>query len=470
VRVLLVATNRERSPYPVAPLGALCVVAAGRAAGHEIDFLDLGLEASPHKTLSKALHKDHYQAVAFGIRNLDNCWAFAPRLYFDEVRLLAETVRASFKGALILGGTGFSVAPQGWMQRLQADCGVVGEGERAFVEVLDRLQAGRPVDGIAGVITTHKNGSTVGELSSPVIAQLSELPCPAHELCAYPRYLRRGGFVGVQTKRGCPLGCVYCIYPQLEGRRYRLRPPEAIVEEVEKVAARLKRGHFFFVDSVFNDPKGHALAVCAALARRRLKISWTAFCNPLGFDAEMARAMAHAGCSGVEFGLDVATPKMLEALGKPFGQEEIRIALKAAHDAGLPFVNYMLFGGPGETWADIQETQTFLNECAPACAVFASYGIRVYEGTQLAKLAAQDGTLKPGQDLFEPAYYLSPALAERTEERLDRISRQRPEWTSPRDWRRPMMLWAQKVMVLLDVRPQWKYIQGYGLHMRRWLK
>ena len=176
MRVLLVATNRERSPYPVAPLGALCVVAAGRAAGHEIDFLDLGLEASPHKTLSKALHKDHYQAVAFGIRNLDNCWAFAPRLYFDEVRLLAETVRASFKGALILGGTGFSVAPQGWMQRLEADCGVVGEGERAFVEVLDRLQAGRPVDGIAGVITTHKNGSTVGELSSPVIAQLSELP------------------------------------------------------------------------------------------------------------------------------------------------------------------------------------------------------------------------------------------------------------------------------------------------------
>jgi hypothetical protein len=104
----------------------------------------LGLEASPHKTLSKALHKDHYQAVAFGIRNLDNCWAFAPRLYFDEVRLLAETVRASFKGALILGGTGFSVAPQGWMQRLQADCGVVGEGERAFVAPWMGLRGSSP--------------------------------------------------------------------------------------------------------------------------------------------------------------------------------------------------------------------------------------------------------------------------------------------------------------------------------------
>ncbi len=46
--------------------------------------------------------------------------------------------------------------------------------------------------------------------------------------------------------------------------------------------------------------------------------------------------------------------------------------------------------------------------------------------------AAQEGGLTPDQDLFEPAYYLSPALAERTEEKLDRIARRRPEWTSPR--------------------------------------
>jgi radical SAM superfamily enzyme YgiQ (UPF0313 family) len=470
MKVLLVATNRERSPYPVAPLGALCVVAAGRAAGHEVDFLDLGLENSPHDMLRKALRKDKYQAVAFGIRNLDNCWAFAPRLYFDEVSGFAKTVRSCFEGPLILGGTGFSVAPRGWMRRLQPTCGVMGEGERVFPEVLSRLEAGRSLEGIEGVLTPTEKAGSDGEASAPVIAQLSELPLPAHDLCGYSRYLRRGGFVGVQTKRGCPLGCVYCIYPQLEGKRYRLRPPEAIVEEIAKVAARLNGGHFFFVDSVFNDPRGHALAVCAALERKRLPVRWTAFCNPLGFDADMARAMAHAGCSGVEFGLDVATPKMLEALGKPFGQEEIRIALKAAHDAGLPFVNYMLFGGPGETWADVQETQTFLNDCAPASAVFASYGIRVYEGTDIAHTAAKEGVLKPGQDLFEPAYYISPEIAERTEERLDRISRQRSEWTSPRDWRRPMMLWAQKVMVLFNVRPQWKYIQGYGAHMRRWLK
>jgi radical SAM superfamily enzyme YgiQ (UPF0313 family) len=470
MKVLLVATNRERSPYPVAPLGALYVAAAARAAGHEIDFLDLGLSTSPHVALQKALEKDQYQAVAFGIRNLDNCWAFAPRLYFDEVRELAETVKRCFKGPLILGGTGFSVAPHGWMQRLDAACGVIGEGEGAFPEVLKRLEAGQSLEGVDGVITSARNGKPVEELSAPVIEKLSDLPLPAHDLCGYARYLDRGGFVGVQTKRGCPLGCVYCIYPKLEGKRYRLRPPEAIVEEVEKVVVGSKLRHFFFVDSVFNDPRKHALAVCKALARRRLPIQWSAFCNPLGFDAEVARAMAEAGCTGVEFGLDVATPKMLESLGKPFSQDEIKIALQAAKDAALPFVLYMLFGGPGETWADVQDTQSFLNTCAPSNAVFASFGIRVYEGTPLAATARQEGLLAEGQDLFRPAYYLSPAMIEQTIENLDRISRQRAEWTSPADWRRPMMLWAQKVMVLFKVRPQWKYIQGYGQHMRRWLK
>ena len=465
MKVLLVATNRERSPYPVAPLGALCVTAAARAAGHEVDFLDMGTARTPERALQEALEKGEYQAVAFGIRNLDNCWSFAPRLYFDEVRALADVVRRSFAGPLILGGSGFSVSPQGWMRRLKPDCGVIGEGERAFPEVLARLEAGRPLAGIEGVVTAVQDDG-IAAAPARAIEQLADLPMPAHELCGYRHYLRRGGVVGVQTKRGCPFKCSYCIYPKLEGRRYRLRPPEAVVQEVETVVTRMKMRHFFFVDSVFNDPRAHALAICRELRRRNLPVRWSAFCNPTGFDAELARAMKEAGCEGVEFGQDVASDKMLAALDKPFGQAETRIALQAAHDAKLPFAVYLLFGGPGETWADVEETQRFLNGCAPANAIFATIGIRIYEGTPLAQTAVKEGHVKPDQDLFEPAYYLSPALAQDTELKLDRIARRRAEWTSPADWRKPVVRWGQKVTVLLNVRPQWKYLRNYGKHMR----
>jgi len=466
MKVLLVATNRERSPYPVAPLGALWVAAAARAAGHEVKFLDLGMERKPQKALGKALETEKFEAVAFGIRNLDNCWSFAPRSYFDEVRELVETVRQHFGGPLILGGSGFSVAPQGWMKRLQPHCGVIGEGERAFPEVLARLETGRSLEGIEGVVTGTR-GDGLNITPARAIESLARLPMPAHEFCRYQGYVRRGGFVGVQTKRGCPFKCAYCIYPKLEGRRYRLRPPEAVVQEIETVAVRSGMRHFFFVDSVFNDPRSHALAICRELGRRRVPVRWSAFCNPTGFDAELAHAMKEGGCEGVEFGLDVASDKMLAALDKPFGQKETRIAMQAAHDAGLPIAVYLLFGGPGETWADVEDTQNFLNGCAEANAVFATIGIRVYEGTPMAEIAVREGQVKPDQDLFEPAYYLSPGLAEDTERNLDRITRRRAEWTSPMDWRKTIVRCGQKVSVLLNVRPQWKYIRGYGEHMRR---
>ncbi len=472
MKILLVSTNRERAPYPVAPLGALCVTAAARAAGHQVRFLDLGLVSAPETALRRALASDAYQALAFSIRNLDNCFTLMPRSYFGDVSRLAETARRWFNGPLILGGSGFSISPQGWMRRLGADYGVIGEGEYAFVELLARLDHDGHRSSRRREAPNEKSEIDQSLLTSAATftEPLDHVPPPAHELCRYPRYLRRGGCVSVQTKRGCPFGCVYCTYPQLEGRRYRLRQSEAVVDEIESVVARSGSRHFYFVDSVFNDPREHTLSICNELSRRRMPMRWMAFCNPVGFDAEVARAMAQAGCEGLEFGLDAATPKMLAALRKPFGRKEIQTALEAAHGAGLPFAVHLLFGGPGETWADVEEAQTFLNGCAPANSVFAAFGIRVYEGTAIASTAAQEGLLGADSDLFEPAYYVSPVMAKDADIKLDRIARRRPEWTSPVDWRRPLMRWTQRVMNLLDVRPQWRDIRGYGLHMRRALK
>lgn len=511
MKILIVATNREQSPFPVAPLGALCVAAAARAAEHDVDLLDLGFAPSPPRALRRALAAAPYQAVGFSIRNLDNCFYCMPRSYTAELLSLAATLRESFHGPLILGGSGFSVAPHGWMRRLKPDYGVIGEGEQVFVQLLGRLAAGQSAGDLPGVIaqeagdknlacggpcppvggtapgvrppTPCSSSQSVSESgmggdppaspavcshgAAPAIADLAALAPPAHEFCRYNKYLARGGFVSVQTKRGCPFGCVYCIYPRLEGRRYRLRPPGAVADEVAGVIQTTKSRHFFFIDSVFNDPREHALAVCAELTRRRLPARWMAFCNPVGFDLELARAMVAAGCVGIEFGLDAATPKMLAALGKPFDQAQIRAAMQAVHAAGLPFSVHMLFGGPGETWQDIEQAQLFLNDCAPANGIFASFGIRVYEGTPLAARAAREGLLPPGHDLFEPFFYLSPALAEDTEANLDRIVRRRPEWTSPVDWRKPLLRGIQFLLNRLGVRPQWKNVRNYGLRMRR---
>jgi len=99
--------------------------------------------------------------------------------------------------------------------------------------------------------------------------------------------------------------------------------------------------------------------------------------------------------------------------------------------------------------------------------VFATIGIRVFENTSLAGTAVQEGQVAPGQDLFEPTYYLSSAMAEDTETKLDCIARRDVSWQSPVDWKRFVTRFGQKVTVALNVRPQWKYIRHYGRWMRK---
>src|SRR5690349_7002210 len=165
----------------------------------------------------------------------------------------------------------FSVEPQGWLSRLDVDYGVVGEGEAAFVALLDAIAAGRTAEGIAGVTSPadiarrqRETGRRKPTIPTSFVPDIETLAPPAHALLDYRPYVRRGGFVSVQAKRGCAFKCEYCVYPQLEGTRYRNRPVEAIVDEIAAVVRTQDVREFFFADSVFNMPRAHTVDLCRA--------------------------------------------------------------------------------------------------------------------------------------------------------------------------------------------------------------
>ena len=96
------------------------------------------------------------------------------------------------------------------------------------------------------------------------------------EWVAWPPYERSGGTWPVQSKRGCPLACVYCAYPVIEGHHHRLRPPGDVVDEIERVSRAQGPRTFEIVDSTFNVPIEHALALCEEIVRRGLKVNLAA--------------------------------------------------------------------------------------------------------------------------------------------------------------------------------------------------
>jgi len=361
MRVLLISANREQLPAPVVPLGLLLVAASTRSA-HEVELLDLCFEEDPHAVLTTSIAKYVPDVIGLGIRNLhDNAYRAQAEILADYQSLVA-TIRKSTAAPLVLGGAGFSLRPHELLARLEADYGVIGEGERTFPWLLSELAQG------------HKPARLIdnGVLVSQGLRQwstLDDLPLPARDLID-PRYRLLDGTENVQTKRGCAFRCAYCDYPDLEGQMVRLRDPERIADEVLSRSQVPGVTSLFFVDSVFNVPRRHALAVCHALSARGAPLPWVAYVSPVSLDEELVTAMAQAGCIGVEIGSDSGSEEGLRRLRKPFGQKEIRSAHHWLHAAGIADCHTFVVGAFGETAEDVKKTLDFVSELDPDVAVF----------------------------------------------------------------------------------------------------
>jgi hypothetical protein len=152
MRVLLVATNREKAPFPVSPVGVLAVAGAALAAGHDVDLIDMMFQAAPTRRLRTALRAKQYDVVALGIRNLDNCFWAAPKHFFDDVKGLVRDGPPLHDRTDRARRTPASPSSRRAGSRASTSTtDVVGEGEAAFVALLDAIAAGRSPDGIAGV-------------------------------------------------------------------------------------------------------------------------------------------------------------------------------------------------------------------------------------------------------------------------------------------------------------------------------
>lgn len=373
MRVLLVSANREQHPGPVVPLGLLSVAGAVREA-HDVRVVDLCFEREPERALAEAVQAFSPEVVGLGLRNLhDNSYASSePLLAYYEG--LARTVRATTRAPLVLGGAAVTLQPGALLERLGADHAVVGEGELPFRALLDALGRGAPTDRIVRSAVAARRLVQLGaarseRLPPPPAADLDALPPPARDLID-PRYLEAEGTDAIQTKRGCAFRCTYCDYPDLEGRKVRMRDPERVADEMAERARASGVSHVFVVDSVFNVPRAHALAVCRALVRRGSPVPWVCYVTPASLDDELVQAMAEAGCVGAEIGTDSGSPRVLARLQKPFTLDDVRRARASFVRHGIADAHTFVLGAEGETPEETEETLAFVRALDPDVAVF----------------------------------------------------------------------------------------------------
>ncbi len=428
MKVLLVNSNREWMPWPVMPVGLCMVASAAIDAGHDVHVADLILRRKPHVELERMMRRLRPNVVGISIRNIDNCNFEAPHYYLPEIREdLISRVRACLPQALIvIGGSAVNIAPRPVLDLVGADCALAGEGETTLPKLLDALEGNTSLLP-SGLHVAHplRNESVLSKrLAELASARVPETvpnafgrtlkPPDASRAWAWTRwsdYSRHGTAYPIQTKRGCALTCSYCVYNTLEGSEYRLRAPNSVVDEIEE-CMRHGVDRFEFVDSTFNIPKPHALAICSELAERKLgaRLS-TMGLNPLNVDDELVDAMLSAGFDNVMCSAESASDPVLESLGKGYGKAHVIRTAAALRRGQVPAYWFFLFGAPGETMATVHETLDFCAEHIPKhhIALF-STGIRILPNTPLERACRASGWLTPQDDLLGPTWYVAPEL------------------------------------------------------------
>lgn len=423
---MLTLINTNRILPPIAPIGLDYLAGSAHRAGEDVEILDLCLAVDAAQAATEYFARRQPELVGLSFRNIDDCFWPGRTSFLPELTEIVRSVRALTDAPIVLGGVGYSIFAEEVLARSGADFGVRGDdfgvrgdGEPAMVSLLAQLRGERRWERVPGLIWRSK-----GELHANPPSWPARMDIPtSRNAVDNPAYFRRGGQIGLETKRGCPRPCIYCGDPLAKGSTTRLRPPDDVADEVEGLLAQgLDVLHV--CDSEFNLPADHARAVCDALIHRRLgdRVRWYAYLAVTPFDKELADRMRRAGCIGINFTSDAANRAMLRTYRQTHGREEIALAVGLCRQHGIAVMLDLLFGGPGETPETVAESVRYFQHIDPDCAG-AALGIRLYPGTEIVRRLEVEAPLEsnPGIhrhydgpiDLVWPTFYVSPMLGDR---------------------------------------------------------
>jgi radical SAM superfamily enzyme YgiQ (UPF0313 family) len=260
-------------------------------------------------------------------------------------------IRKEFPHArLMVGGGAFTAFADQLIEKLpEGTLGILGEGEDAILKVLE----GRPLDDERYII--REGGRTSkGEKYTPALLDALTVDLP-YLTSIFPQHRQYvGESIGVQTKRGCPYDCAFCLYPYIEGKRVRYRPPDMVVRDLSQHYHQWGARRFWFTDAQFITGK-EAYPQCTEILERIIKedldIEWSGYIRTSLITAELAKLMVRSGVGDLEVAITSGSQEVLNNLHMGFKLERLYDGCRYLAEAGFRgrvILNYSL-NSPKET-------------------------------------------------------------------------------------------------------------------------
>ncbi len=395
-------------------VGTLVLAAVARAAGHRVHIVDgKRTGTSPDEVARRvlALAPDHVglSATTISIHN--------------AARIATQVKAARPDATVTVGGPHVSAVPERTLASFPAfDYGIVGEGERAYLALIDR--AGADARDVAGLVwradgTVHVNPRAAyldGE-------ELDQLPAPAWDLVPdFPLRFQPNVFnyrttpvASLVTSRGCPFSCTFCDR-STSGRRGRFHG----VESVLALCARLERlgvRHILFYDDLFTVNRRRVVELCEGFLRAGMRFTWSCNSHPNLLDRETFRLMRRAGCWQIAYGIESGSQRVLDVVKHEVRLPRMLATLVETRAAGIRVKGLLMMAHPTEDEAALAETVAFLRTAPLDLVQITKF--TPYPGTPSYATIREHGTFTEDWErmnamnwVFVP-HGLTPAILER---------------------------------------------------------
>ncbi len=268
---------------------------------------------------------------------------------------------------------------------LDAGAGVIvaGEGEVPLGEILSATHGGTSsFHGIAGLVFQDRDGSLVRTKQGSRIDDLDTLPWPDRGSINLNKYLdawrtRHGvGSLSVVTARGCPYQCHWCSR-SIFGRSHRRRSVKFVADELESLLDRYAPEMLWIADDVFTISETWVLEYAREMKRRGLRVPFECTTRADRINANIAGALAEAGCFRVWIGCESGSQRILDAMGRGIKVHQAVEALGICRASGIETGVFLMWGYQGEEASDIEATVEFVKNIRPdAFLTTVSYPIK----------------------------------------------------------------------------------------------
>lgn len=388
-----------KPPYTLALIAALL-----RRAGMDVRLVDATVEALSIDEVIARLDAGGF------VPTLILFPSTTPTLDADVAAV--ARLKARYGAPMFCFGPHASTAPALSMARAAAVDGMfVGEPEAAALQLASLESAGRL--GEVGSLTWREpGGPVVPHRAHGTYDEFLAMPYPAWDLVPLKNYalpLVDKPYVIIETSRGCPYSCDFCVAPIHQGHKFRERGAKVLVDEIERTHREHGIEYFYlWGDTVTLNVKSFS-AFCDELIARKLPIQWFGNARADNLtDPAFVHRLKRAGCWMLALGIETESEDVRKDMVKRLERTKIEAAFRNMRDAGIKSFAFFIFGYPGETLGTMDQTVRYAIELDPDFANF--YPAVPYPGTAMFDKVVKDGLLPEGADAdwskMEYSYYL----------------------------------------------------------------